>query len=427
MLSLIFTRKHVGWLLWLAVGAGLFFWWYGPSPTSAHPGHFAFVPHIAEAVSEETVPLLVFGRDSCGYCKELFTWLETTDMSYVYYNVTDDPEAAELFSSLADKHELTRVTPIVVVGERVVVGFNGPETTGKALREAYDAAQSGTIRTIDDHLDRAPVQSGLVGAGCTDVSCSAASASFVFDLPVVGMIDLETLSLFSLSALLGVIDGFNPCAMWVLVTFCVLLSQAGSRRKMIFLAGLFMLAEGIMYNLILNVWYQTWDWVALDQIVTPLVGFLALGGGTFFLWRWYKNRDAALVCDVTDLETQGKVIAKFKAIANQPITVVSVISIIAIAFSVNVIEFACSIGIPQAYTKILEMNMLTFMERQFYIMVYTLGYMFDDVIVFGLAIWGYSKLQALGGKYANYSLLIGGILMLLLGAFLVFDPGALVW
>jgi hypothetical protein len=27
-----------------------------------------------------------------------------------------------------------------------------------------------------------------------------------------------------------------------------------------------------------------------------------------------------------------------------------------IAFSVNVIEFACSIGIPQAFTKLLEMS-----------------------------------------------------------------------
>ncbi|MDP3380811.1 MAG: hypothetical protein Q8S84_04755 [bacterium] len=31
---------------------------------------------------------------------------------------------------------------------------------------------------------------------------------------------------------------------------------------------------------------------------------------------------------------------------------------ILIAFSVNIVEFACSIGIPQAFTKILEMSSL---------------------------------------------------------------------
>jgi cytochrome c biogenesis protein CcdA len=225
---------------------------------------------------------------------------------------------------------------------------------------------------------------------------------------------------------LGVVDGFNPCAMWVLITFLTLLSQAGSKKKMIFLAGVFIVAEAVMYNMILNVWYKTWDFVALDQYVTPLVGILALGGGSFFLWRWHKNKEATLVCDITDLDTQMKTINKFQAVINQPITLASIAAILVIAFSVNIIEFACSIGIPQAYTKILEINMLTALERQWYILVYTFGYMVDDFIVFGLAIWGYSKLQAHGGKYAQMSLLIGGVLMLILGAILVADPTLLI-
>jgi len=133
-----------------------------------------------------------------------------------------------------------------------------------------------------------------------------------------------------------------------------------------------------------------------------------------------------LVCDITNIETQSKTINRFKAIVNQPITIVSILAILVIAFSVNIIEFACSIGIPQAYTKILELNLLTFMERQWYILVYTIGYMVDDFIVFGLAIWGYSKLESHGGKYAQMSLLIGGILMLLLGGILIINPSALV-
>lgn len=55
---------------------------------------------------------------------------------------------------------------------------------------------------------------------------------------------------------------------------------------------------------------------------------------------------------------------------------------IGIAFSVNIIEFACSIGIPQAFTKLLEMSPLTFVAKQAYILVYTLFYMVDDFLVF---------------------------------------------
>jgi uncharacterized protein (UPF0333 family) len=268
----------------------------------------------------------------------------------------------------------------------------------------------------------------VMQGGCTGLLCDEGEgvSQFVFELPFLGIVDLRDFSLFTLSVVLGVVDGFNPCAMWVLITFLVLLSQAGSKKKMLFLAGVFIIAEAIMYNLILNVWYKTWDFVALDQIVTPLVGLLAVGGGTFFLWRWHKNKDAALVCDITDLETQGKTINKFKKIIEAPITITSIIAILIIAFSVNIIEFACSIGIPQAYTKILELNGLDFLERQWFILIYTAGYMFDDLVVFGLAIWGYGKLQSHGGKYAQYSLLIGGLLMLLLGGLLIINPSLLV-
>ncbi len=378
-------------------------------------------------VLTENPTVLMFGRDDCGFCKAQSAWLDEVGIEYEYLNIVTDEQSKDWYDQVAEKHEISRVTPITVIGERVISGFNGPDTTGKNIRAAIEAAKYSDIDSVVAHLERAPKQEIVSGGGCSDLECdTGVTAGFVFDLPVLGIVDLKTFSLFSLSAILGVIDGFNPCAMWVLITFLVILSQAGSKKKMIFLAGIFIVAEAVMYNLILNVWYKTWDFVSLDQYVTPMVGLLATGGGLFFLWRWHKNKDAALVCDITDIETQSKTINKFQAIVNQPITVLSIFAILVIAFSVNIIEFACSIGIPQAYTKILELNLLTFMERQWYILVYTIGYMVDDFIVFGLAIWGYSKLESHGAKYAQMSLLVGGVLMLLLGGILVINPAALV-
>ena len=388
---------------------------------------------IAEPVAVDSSEVVVYmlGRDDCGFCKAQKEWMEEEGIVYEYLNIIEDDESARLFTAIAEKHDTSKVTPLTIVGERAILGFNGSETTGAAIKAAIKAAAETNIRTPQEHLERAPVQDVALGGGCTDMICDAGLAGtptgYIFDLPFVGIVDLKSFSLFSLSALLGVIDGFNPCAMWVLVTFLALLSQAGSKKKMVMLAGIFIVAQGLMYNLILNVWYKTWDFVALDQYVTPMVGFLALGGGVFFLWRWYKNRNVnQLVCDITDIETQSKTVNKFKEIVNRPVTIASVLAILLIAFSVNVIEFACSIGIPQAYTKILELNALTFLERQWYIMVFTLGYMLDDVVVFGLAIWGYSKMQAHGAKYAQLSLLIGGVLMAALGTLLIFAPTLLV-
>ncbi|HMO78372.1 MAG TPA: glutaredoxin family protein [Candidatus Paceibacterota bacterium] len=405
---------------WLLLGVALFTL-FGPSTPLLAETATTYNPDNQEA------QIYVFGRNDCGFCKQLFAFLEKSETPFVYLNIQTDTLAAELYDQVTKKHGVTKVTPITVVGERVFVGYNSERTTGAQIHEALRIAKTGEIKTLSQHLELARAQTVEVGGGCTGLSCEEGQAGeFVFELPYFGVIDLRSFSLISLSFVLGVIDGFNPCAMWVLITFLVLLSQAGSKKKMVFLAGIFILAQGIMYNLILNVWYKTWDFVALDQIVTPLVGFLAVGGALFFLWRWYKNREVQLVCDITDIDSQTKTINKFKQIVAQPITVTSIFAILAIAFSVNIIEFACSIGIPQAYTKILELNALTFLERQWYILIFSLGYMLDDVVVFGLAIWGYSKLQSHGGKYAQLSLLIGGILMLILGAVLVINPEILV-
>lgn len=388
------------------------------------------VPVVAQDVIPQSIPTVyVFAREDCGFCKAQIAFMDEAGIVYEYLNVVEDDTAKALFAEVAAKHDIARVTPITVIGGTVLQGFNGPETTGAQIKAALLSEQSTPYQSIEEHIAEAPKASVTAGAGCDEngVACNTDSGmEYVFDLPILGLVDLKTFSLFTLSLLLGTIDGFNPCAMWVLITFLVLLTQAGSKKKMALLAGIFILAEAIMYNLILNVWYKTWDFVALDQIVTPLVGFLAIGGGGFFLWRWYKNREVSLVCDITSIDQQSRTMEKLKRIVHAPLTLTTIGAILLIAFSVNIIEFACSIGIPQAYTKILELNALSFVERQWYILVYTFGYMIDDVVVFGLAIWGFSKLEAHGHKYAQLSLLIGGVLMLILGVVLAFAPTLLV-
>ena len=145
------------------------------------------------------------------------------------------------------------------------------------------------------------------------------------------------------------------------------------------------------------------------------------------MYRYWINRNKDLICDITDIEEQAKTTSKIKKLASEPLTYASAIGIIALALSINIIEFACSIGIPQAFTKILELNQLSFLTTQYYILIYTILYMIDDLIVFGFAIWGFSKLQSAGHKYSQISLVIGGILMLILGALLVWNPSLLVF
>ncbi len=404
-----------------------------PAAALAHTGDVA---ETGEHENQEEAALVhFFGRDDCKFCAAEKVFLndlaETrNDIHFIYYNIGIDSEARTLFEQVAEANELARVTPITLVGGRVIQGFNSADTTGATIITAAERALAqGAAYPLSYYLSKQEVVRG--GEGCAESESGACeiipdeTGVYIFNLPLIGTIDLQDFSLFSLASVLGFIDGFNPCAMWVLITFLLILLQIGDRKKMWQVAGLFILAEAVMYFFILNVWYKTWDFVGLDAIVTPLVGLLAVGGGVYFLRKYFKNR-GTLTCDVTDFEYQKGIEGKIKALVHSPLTLATIAGVIGIAFSVNVIEFACSIGIPQAFTKILELNDLSFLAHQFYILVYTLLYMVDDLIVFGLALYGFNYLHG-SYKYAQYSALIGGILMLVLGLLLLFAPDVLVF
>lgn len=183
-------------------------------------------------------------------------------------------------------------------------------------------------------------------------------------------------------------------------------------------AGLFILAETVMYYLILNIWFTTWDFIGLDRIVTPIVGLISIGGACFFLYEWYASDGT---CKVVASGERMRISGRIKRLAVEPFTWLTAVGVIGLAFSVNIIEFACSIGIPQAFTKIIELNHLGFWQTQGLMFDYIFFYMIDDFLVFGLALWGFDKLY-LTQKYSKWSNLIGGILMLLLGVLLIFSP-----
>lgn len=183
-------------------------------------------------------------------------------------------------------------------------------------------------------------------------------------------------------------------------------------------AGIFIAAEAIMYSLILTVWYATWDFVKMDAIVTPIIGVVAIIGGVIFIREWYKKE---LECRVTDLKQRQQTHSRIQKLATGNFTFLTFLGILGVAFSVNIIEFACSIGIPQAFTKILEINALSPIKAGLHIAIYIFFYMLDDFVVFGLALLGAEKL-ALTTKYSKLSNLIGGIVLIILGLLLLFAP-----
>lgn len=377
----------------------------------------------------EPVPVEVFERAECKNCqaeKKFLTSLaeKRSDFTIRYHDLAD-PEHYGHWNQLTELENIPKVTPITLVGNVVIQGFDAPETTGQRIEELIELSVGQHTLNFEEFI--AAGGSGQVetyAGTCDDGNvCTIETEPMLIKVPFLGVINLKDYSLPSLSVVLGLIDGFNPCALWVLVIFLTFLVQAGSKKRMWIMAGLFVFAEAIMYYLILNVWFTAWDFVGLDNIITPIVGIVAIGGGGFFLWEGIKSDGT---CKITNSEQKARTSQKIQKLVNSPLTILGILGIIGIAFSVNIIEFACSIGIPQAYTKILDINGLDFVTRQGYMLIYILFYMFDDFLIFGLALYSFEKI-GLTHKYAKWSHLFGGILMLILGLILLIKPSLLVF
>lgn len=390
----------------------------------------AFAQDMTPKAGTEPSPVdvIVFLRKGCTHCEAEETFLdnlikERTNIQVTKYRL-ENPDERKLWETFTTKQGISKVTPITVIGNSYIIGFDNETTTGQEL-----IALIGRVKkegNITD-LERTDMQAATgADSACPEdgsTPCTIVGKSSSITLPFIGKIATEEYPLIVLSAILGFFDGFNPCAMWVLVTFLIILMQVGSRRKMLLFAGTFVVAETVMYFLIMTVWYKTWDFVRLDNWVTPIVGIISIVGGIFFLREWRKKE---LVCHVMNMKQQHKTHQKIRELATGKFTVVTFLGILAIAFSVNIIEFACSIGIPQAFTKILEMNQLSFLQSLGFIFIYIFFYMLDDFIVFAIALYGIDKLH-LTSKYSKLSNLIGGIVMVILGLLLIFKPVALLF
>jgi hypothetical protein len=65
---------------------------------------------------------------------------------------------------------------------------------------------------------------GSGGQGCSIegevIQCAVETPSTLITIPIIGkVVDVSKYSLSLMSLVLGFVDGFNPCAMWVLVMF----------------------------------------------------------------------------------------------------------------------------------------------------------------------------------------------------------------
>lgn len=362
----------------------------------------------------------IFWGMGCPHCERALAFLDRLEGEHPAVRVhrlevTRERLNMEVMLQIAESARVPDPgVPLIVIGNQVTSGYYDDATTGAALRSAALACVASSCP------DRVSPMLGITGAGGGSGTAQAAPGlPATIRVPIVGEIPRAGLSLPVLTVVLGAADGFNPCAMWVLVFLIGLLVGMPDRLRRWTLGTAFVGASALVYYLIMAAWLNMLLFLGMVIWIRAAIGLVALGAGFWALREFVLNREP--VCEVTSPERRRRVLDRLRSLALEPRFAVALVGIVLLAFAVNVVELLCSAGIPAVYTQVLALNALERWEHHAYLALYILVFMLDDLIVFFTAM---ATLEVTGvtGRYVRWSHLVGGAVLVAIGALLLLRP-----
>lgn len=343
----------------------------------------------------DKVNIYLFYSKICPHCQKEEKYFETLKEKYqdkinIYtYEVTENKTNNEIMKSLKKElKENNQGVPFTIIGSKTFLGYD------ESFNERIE-------NTIDSYLNE------------------NTTTDNIYTIPILGKIEAKNASIILIAIILGFIDGFNPCAMWILLLLINMCISIKDKKKMLIVCLTFIITSGIIYFLsMLGIGFIL-DLTTIAYI-RNIIAILAIVLGIYNLYTYIKTRKET-GCHVVKKEKRKTIITKINNILNNKNTLLMFGGTIILATSVNLIEMACSLGFPTIFLEILSINNIHGFLKITYLLIYILFYLIDDIVVLFLSIKAFEA-KGISTKYNKYVHLIGGIIMVLMGILLIFKP-----
>lgn len=345
--------------------------------------------------NDEKVNIYLFYSKICPHCQKEEKYFETLKEKYqdkinIYtYEVTENKTNNEIMKSLKKElKENSQGVPFTIIGSKTFLGYD------ESLNERIE-------NTIESYLDE------------------NTKTNNTYTIPILGKIEAKNASIILIAIILGFIDGFNPCAMWILLLLINMCISIKDKKKMLIVCLTFIITSGIIYFLsMLGIGFIL-DLTTISYI-RNIIAILAIILGIYNLYTYLKTRKQT-GCHVVKKEKRKTIITKINNILNNKNTLLMFGSTIILATSVSLVEMACSLGFPTIFLELLSINNIHSFLKVTYLLIYILFYLIDDIIVLFLSIKAFET-KGISTKYNKYVHLIGGLIMILMGVLLIFKP-----
>ena len=380
---------------------------------------FAAIAVPSQELSQEAatrpVDIEIFVREGCPHCAKAEAFLmklrqEQPDLRIVIHDVLREPAGLDRLKRLAENDGVSTV-PTFVVNGKLISGYSDEANTGQLIRDTLAGAR------LQNHADAL--------AGCeteSSLSCKAnapipalVQADFVVNFFGRSLsLDQVGLPLFTLA--MGLLDGFNPCSMWVLILMISLLAPMNNRFRMFAIAGTFVAVEGIAYFVFMAAWLNLFLLIGYSHTSEMIIAAIALLVGAVNIKDfWAFGWGFSLSIPAT---AKPAIYARMRNILQAGNLAAAIFGAVVLACLVQIVEFMCTSGFPALFTRILTLKKLDGLSYYGYLALYDLAYMLDDLVILSIGIITLSQ-RRLHEKEGRWLKLISGLVMVGLGIYLL--------
>jgi glutaredoxin len=402
---------------------------------------------ISVSDASNQVNAYLFYGEGCPHCAKERAFLETIKDEYpdlkinsfeIYYN----QENVAFLQKIAETLKVqTGSVPFLIIGDETFVGYSAtisPVQIESRIKECLIAKCPDSVAKIvgidikedsikDVKIDDSKTTNNITGE--TDESEivvekeKEVSQSDILEkkinIPFFGEVSIKNFSLPLLTIVIAFLDGFNPCAMWVLLFLVSLLFGIENKKRLWTFGLVFLFSSAVVYFLFMTAWLNLFMFLGFIALIRIIIGIIALVSAYFNLKEYITNPTGG--CKVTGGEKRQRIFEKLKQIIQQKNLIIAITGLVLLAFAVNLVELVCSLGLPAVYTQVLSFSYLSTWEYYLYLVFYVLIFILPAFIVFAISATTL-QLTGISTKYGRLVHLISGIIMLVLGVLMIFKP-----
>ncbi|QDF76449.1 MULTISPECIES: cytochrome c biosynthesis protein [Shewanella] len=405
--------------------------------------------HYVDADGQLKIKLYFFWSKTCPHCAEAHPFIDSLPEKYPWIelesHMVSQAGTQKKWQSIAEKTKVAaRSVPYIAACEQATVGYSSEAVTGQFILSQLKAcyrALGGVVQADDTqpHAGESSAQGEPLFATCSASSdpgtCDiglgenpeAAPVTKVqpIELPLIGVVAPEQLSLPVLTVVLAGVDAFNPCAFFVLLFLLSIMVNAKSRTRMLIVGGIFVFFSGFIYFLFMIAWLNIFELLGAGSdggLIILGAGILALIAGTINIKDYFFTKGEVSLS--MSAENRTGLIKRMGKLTSASSMAAMIAGTVVLAILANAYELLCTAGFPMIYTSVLSMHELPAYERYLYLAFYNVVYVIPlaAIVIAFSATLGKRKLSEKEGQTLK---LMSGIMMIGLGGMLALDPTAL--